>query len=250
MSERRGARLPLLIGLLGAGCLTGIWLSSPALLILSVAVMTLLTVRLSVHGYRHAQLARALEHGSRPGQHAGVLVRWGRLWTGAAVAGLKRPTIYCNPDLRHSLTTDELRAVVLHERHHQLRRDPLRLLLLAALEPFMRLVPQGRAWLEWQRARLEIGADRFALRQGVQRGDLARAILKLGGAQTALEMAGFSSAVELRLRALLGEIDDASTNAHRWLAATFVAVTLSCGLAVLHHMLIPSGGIGCVLVGC
>ncbi len=250
MPERRGSYLFLLAGLLAAGCLAGIWLSSPTLLIPLLAVVALLTLRLFVHGCRHARLARALEFGSVPGTHAGVLVRWRRFRSGAVVAGVRRPTIYCDPDLRRSLSTAELRAVVLHERCHQLRRDPARLLVLAALEPFLRLLRPGRAWLEWRRARLEIDADGFALRHGVERADLARAILRLGGAEPALNSAGFASAVELRLKALVGDIHDSSTNGRRRLAATIAGATLSCALAVLHHLLTVSGGVGCVLVGC
>ncbi len=250
MPERREPHLFLLAGLFAAACLAGIWLSSPALLIPLLAVVTLLTLRLLVDAFRHARLARALEFGSVPGTHAGVLVRWRRFRSGAVVAGVRRPSIYCDPDLRCSLSTEELRAVVLHERCHQLRRDPVRLLVLAALEPFLRLVRPGRVWLEWRRARLEIDADRFALRHGVRRADLARAILRLGAKEPALNSAGFASAVELRLKALVGDIHDSSTNGRRWPAATIAAVTLSCGLAVLHHLLTVSGGVGCVLVGC
>jgi beta-lactamase regulating signal transducer with metallopeptidase domain len=240
-------------GLIAAGCSVGIWLASPWLRAAVVLPASLLVLQLAVQGRRHAQLARALHAGSLPGSLAGIPVRWRPFRSQAVVAGLRHPAIYCHPRLRESLTPDELHAVVLHEHHHQLRRDPVRLLVLAALEPVLRALPAGRRWIERRRAGLEVAADRFALRHGARRADLARAILRLAAAPTAAAGAGFVSATELRLRALVA--DDRSepppgwSGRARWLLLS-AGVLAACGLAVTHHLLTVSGSLGCTFAGC
>lgn len=152
--------------------------------------------------YRHSRLARELTHLARPRELAGIEVEQLDGLDAAFVAGLRRPRIYCAPDLADRLTSHELRAVLLHERYHQLDRAPAKLVILESLAPLIRALRGGRAWLTRRYAAFEIAADRHALRHGVSRTSLARALLKLAPAQPSLGI-GFASAADLRLRALL-----------------------------------------------
>lgn len=246
-------RLAILVALVAASCLAGIWFTSPLLQAAAGAAAIAVAARLTAQAFRHLRLARALHDGSVPGTTAGVALRWRAFASGAAVAGLRRPAIYCDPRLSDDLTSEELIAVVLHERFHQLCRDPLRLLALTAVEPLVSLTATGRDWVTRQRARLEVAADRFALRHGADRADLAGAILKLGGAAPVATAAGFTSAVELRLRALV-EPDpqgrQAPVGGCRWSLIATLAVAGACGAAVGHHVLAIGGDIGCALAGC
>lgn len=90
--------------------------------------------------------------------------------------GFFRPAICVSSGLVRRLDDEELRAVLLHERHHLERLDPLRLLLLRLGAVFVPLPVIGELW---QRLRLsrELQADAFAL-ESVARGALAGALLK------------------------------------------------------------------------
>lgn len=153
----------------------------------------------------HGRLSCALRLQARPASLAGQGVE---LVPGAAVAfvaGLRRPRIYCSDDLALMLDADELRAVLLHERHHQLTHAPARLVVLSGLARIVGRVERGRAWLERWRAQIEIAADAHAIRSGALRSALARALLKLDASSPTASLAAFSSANELRFRVLLGE---------------------------------------------
>lgn len=247
-------RLPVLAGLLVAACLAGVSSTSPAVQAVVAVVVLVLTARLVKQALRHLRLARALDDGSVAGTLTGIAVRWRPLRPGAAVAGLRRPAIYCDPRLRAELTSGELDAVVLHERAHQLRRDPLRLLALATIEPVVSTVRPGRAWVERQQAALEVRADRFALGHGVDRADLAGAILKLGASVPAGTAAAFSSAAELRLRSLVDHPGEDRFDPHPRAAAGIAVavggVVAACAAAVVHHVVPLGGNVGCALAGC
>lgn len=234
-------------------CMVGIWMATPLLTVATASVGAALLVRLAAQGRDHLQLARALQRGSQLGSHDGVAVRWRSLASGAVVAGFRDPQIYCDRRLAERLTGDELTAVLLHERHHQLRRDPLRLLLLSSIEPAISWFAAGRRWLTRQRAQIEIAADRFALERGIGRPSLARAILRVGGAPNAPSAsAGFSSAQELRLRALVdGQVPSETRASSRRAAVVGMGlVAVTCGVAALHHLTLNGGQIGCAIAGC
>jgi Zn-dependent protease with chaperone function len=153
------------------------------------------------HAYRHHRLSHGLRVAARPAMMAEVQVQEVAGVESAFVAGLLRPQIYCSPQLRARLRPDELRAVLLHERFHQLDRAPAKMVLLQAIAPALRFFHAGRAWLALCAARLEMAADRHALEHGSSRGALAGALLKLLPATT--PGIGFTSAAELRLQALV-----------------------------------------------
>ncbi len=89
--------------------------------------------------------------------------------------GLVRPRIYVTAGLLAALSKDELEAVLRHERHHLLRRDPLRSLLWTVLDTACWWAAPSS---EQAHLRRELAADRAAISAG-QRLPLARALLKL-----------------------------------------------------------------------
>lgn len=235
-------------------CLAGVWTTSPLLAAAVTAVSLPILVRFATHAKRHVELTRSLNEASHEGRYRDVTVRWSSLPDGAVVAGLRRPQIFCDERLAERLSDDELAAVVLHERHHQLRADPLRLLLLATVEPLVGRSAVGRRWLARRRADMEIAADRFALDLGVRRSHLAGAILALADASASGHgAAGFTSSDELRLRALLDDRPDGSIWRQRRGSARVVlagVVATICGGTLLHHLAASGGRLGCVLVVC
>lgn len=253
MGEMRARFGALAVAALLAACMVGIWVATPLLAITVAAAAGAFLVRLVAQARNHLELARVLRRGSDLGSHDGVAVRWRSLASGAVVAGFRDPQIYCDRRLADRLGGEEFTAVVLHERYHQVSRDPLRLLLLSSVEPAIARFATGRRWLTHQRAQIEIAADRFALDRGVRRSSLARAILRVGGApQARYASAGFGSAQELRLRALVdGRVPPATRASSRWPAAVGMGlVVLTCGAAILHHLTATGGQIGCALAGC
>lgn len=152
----------------------------------------------------HGRFVRSLRCLSYEGELSGVPVNY---LDGVApfVAGIVHPRLYCDPELVRTLTARQQRAVALHERHHIRRRDPLRLQLSSALRPVARLLPALHARLDAHEVRYEIAADRFALRHGVTRADVAGALLAMLENDRLHLAPGFVSAAEARLRALTGD---------------------------------------------
>lgn len=180
----------------------------PVAPILLGALGSSFVVAVAVATATHVRVSRSLRATSRSTALDGFDVEVVEGMEGAVVAGLVRPRIYCSDALSERLDGDELRAVLLHERHHQRTLAPLRLVALAGLSPLLGWSDSGRGWVATQRAGIEIAADRHVLRQGIGPDVLARALLKLGpGAQPFGP--GFATAADLRLRALLSE--EAST---------------------------------------
>lgn len=95
----------------------------------------------------------------------------------AFTAGFLHPRIYLSTELLETLEEDELRAVLLHEAHHQARRDPLRIFLATLLKDAFWYLPVVRAlWKKFIEAK-ERAADDAASRLGTL--PLAGALLKL-----------------------------------------------------------------------
>ncbi len=155
--------------------------------------------------YHHHRLAALLDGYARPDRLAGHPVRVVSGLAAPHVAGLLSPRIYCPSDLAERLSESELRAVILHERHHQRAHAPARLVLLASTAAVLGRAEAGRGWLERRRATVEIAADDYALRAGARRSDLARALVKLGSAGLVVGVPSYASASELRLRHLTGD---------------------------------------------
>lgn len=147
----------------------------------------------------------------------------------ACTAGPLRPRIFIGRGLLSSLDDDELHAVVLHERAHRARFDPLRasLSLVGQTVTPRSLLAPGAASRD--KARREIIADHDAIRRGATRSALAASLLKVARAPSG--SVGFVSADELRVRALVDELP-ATPPARPWLAP-LAGTTLGAGFCVL-----------------
>lgn len=205
------ARVSLGVGMLAAlvGCLltpVGMGRDAGQVMSLSVGILTLGYLAAFVHeARRHMLLVKGVARLSRPGSIGGHDVAFVPGLGGALVGGLRTPRIFWGDDLAGHLDDEELCAVLLHERHHQLERAPLRLVLIGALAPWLRHLEAGRTWIERERARVEIAADAFALAAGVARPVLASALVKLSSEAHLAALPAFATAADLRIRALIGE---------------------------------------------
>lgn len=193
----------------------------------------------------HGALTRRLRGHSTSAEVAGTRLRLGPVGGSAFVAGLTRPDIFCDRALLDELDDAELLAVTLHERAHQRARDPLRNAAVAVVAPLLSRLDAGRGWLERRAAAREIAADRYAIARGVDRRAIASALLKVPPAG-AVHAATFAPAVELRLRALLGDDPDVG-RARPWVAVTIGAAV---GAAVCLAMLHPTAGVIDALRAC
>ena len=204
------------------------------MMIASLAVAATLAVvgaAIAMQAIAHHHLAEMLRRVARPAVVAGQAVGLVPGVGAAVVAGLRSPRIYCSEDLIDTLTDEELAAVLLHERHHALAHAPARLVVLAGLGRILGRTQAGAAWIDVQRSRIEIAADAHAIACGATRPALARAILKLSAASPILTLAGFASATDLRIRALVDEAPGGSRPAGRGLPMTLlgtVAVAVTC----------------------
>lgn len=242
-----GRAVTTLAGLLAAACVFAVAARFPHAAAVGLLLLGLLATRALLLGADHAHLVQELERASVPGRIEEIAVHWSSI-AAAAVAGVHHPAIFVGGRLPDRLSPPEVRAVVLHERSHQLRRDPARLLVLAIAAPLLRRLPGGRAWLQGAHARLEIRADRYALDNGVTRAQLARALLELEPVAPS-DAACFTSASDLRLRALLDPDVDLTTSAERIAARAAFLFAAVCALSVAHHVTI-AGTVSCPWMGC
>lgn len=210
------------------GTTVGAVLAVVAGLLTAVATLAFLRVWAS-----HGWLTRQLRARSTQTEVAGTRLRLGTVGGSVFVAGLSRPTIFCDRRLLNDLDDDEISAVTLHERAHQRARDPLRSAAVAVIAPVLLRLHHGRTWLEHRAAAREIAADRYAIAHGADRRAIASALLKVPSIGAA-HAAAFAPAAELRLRALLGE-EPARPRRWSWAAIAIGAVlgTVTC-LAILH----------------
>ena len=198
------------------------------LLLIGVAVAVILALAVSREAWRHQRLAESIARLGRPATIDGKSVTLVPGLDAAFVAGLRQPRIFCAEDLGSRLDPDELRAVILHEHHHQIEHGPARLVLIGTLTPVLGRFGAGRAWLEQERARLEIAADAYALDAGASRHALASALLKLAALPRVSAAPGFASAADLRVRALLGEVTGVETGAPLGQTAAAFVLVASC----------------------
>jgi beta-lactamase regulating signal transducer with metallopeptidase domain len=117
--------------------------------------------------------------------------------------GLLKPRVYITTGALAILDDEALQAVLMHERHHARRRDPLRLAAGRVLARALFFLP-GLTELRRHRETLsEIGADESAIEAApANRSALARAMLSFTDADTAGESTGIDPA---RVDHLLGE---------------------------------------------
>jgi hypothetical protein len=102
----------------------------------------------------------------------------------AFCAGLFHPRVYFSTRTVEMLDAAALAAVLAHERHHALRRDPLRLACVRALAAGLFYIPALRRLVHRQHALAEISADEAAVvSAGGDRSALANALLSFSQAR-------------------------------------------------------------------
>jgi len=175
------------------------------ILTLSLAILALIIASIAWRAIAHGRLADRLRRAARPAVINGRPVALVPGRTVALVAGLRRPTTYLSSDVVDVLSYAELAAVVAHEWHHELRRAPVMLVAVHGVAAVLGWVPPIGDWAERVRAQIEIDADAHAVAKGSSRQVIALAIVKMSSPPIANGVAGFASAVDLRLRALVGE---------------------------------------------
>lgn len=123
----------------------------------------------------------------------------------AFCAGVRRPAILVTVGLVVLLRPDELDAVLLHERHHRARRDPLRYAMRRAVADVCFYLPLASWWVHHEIERAELSADRAAIRHTGPR-PLAGALWVVGDHQMGVPgMPAFQGVVQLRAAQLLGD---------------------------------------------
>lgn len=130
------------------------------------------------------------------GVETAVLVMPGRV---AFTAGLFRPRVYLGAGLLAALQPRETEAVLLHERHHRARYDPLRC-WLAELALTSLFFMRGPALAAYYRAAREAEADRAAVEQQGDDRPLLIALTKADALQTVAGACGLSSERQSALR--------------------------------------------------
>jgi hypothetical protein len=145
----------------------------------------------------------------------------------AFCAGYLRPTVYVSQQALHLLSESELRAVLAHEHHHRLVRDPLRLACGRILGRALFFVPVLRSLWDRYADLAELNADRAAvLASAGRRGPLAAALLAFE-ASTPPGVGGISSE---RVDSLLGQ--RVRWRRPWWLTAVSFASLASLGLLI------------------
>jgi BlaR1 peptidase M56 len=121
----------------------------------------------------------------------------------AFCAGALHPTVFVTRALIDRLDASELDAVLLHERYHADRREPLRRALIKAATDVFFFIPLLSWWAERRLEESELAADRAAIRQ-VGRRTMGRALWH-AAAQKPQALPAFGGAAEARVAQLLGE---------------------------------------------
>lgn len=110
----------------------------------------------------------------------------------AFCTGLLRPRVYLSTGALVALQDDELRAVVAHERHHQLRRDPLRVFIAGVLSDALFFLPALRRLRDRYGQLAELAADEAAVKRLGERHSLASALLVFGEHDRPAEVVGIA----------------------------------------------------------
>jgi hypothetical protein len=221
--------------------LLGLRLSYPAanlaaLVVLVLAALGLAVTVLAIAGAtrelaasrRFSRRIRAHDHG-RPD---GALVFVGE-HPRAFCAGLLKPRVYISTGALAQLDEPSLNAVLLHEREHARRYDPLRLAAGRVMARALFFVPGLAVLVRRQQALAELSADESALKASPEnRPALARAMLTFSDGSAPAESVGFDPE---RVDHLLGEPPAWRFPALLCLAAVSVLVLMTAVAVVAAH---------------
>lgn len=219
-----GTAAALAVLVLGCGMVLGIHLEL-VVAGLALGVVVAVTATAAWVAVRHGLLARHLRRVAQAMEIDGVVVETVP-GLDPLVAGLVRPRVFGCRALFQDLPEGQRRAVLLHELAHRQHHDPGRLVLLEAVRRCLGWMPAVADLEASARARLEIRADRFALRRGASRRELAAAMLRLADAGAATTPA-FGALTDQRLRALLGDEEPSQRRSAVQLVAVVAAATVA-----------------------
>jgi hypothetical protein len=186
-------------------------LSYPAANLAAVVVVALAALGLAVTAMTLAGAVRELAAAQRFGRsiRASAPRPLGDAWVlpderpRAFCAGLVRPRVYISSGAVALLDEAALRAVLMHERHHASRRDPLRLAVGRVLARALFFVPGLGELVRRQEALAELSADESAVAAAPEnRSALARAMLSFSDQSGPNDVVGIDPA---RVDYLLGE---------------------------------------------
>ncbi|MFQ5855601.1 MAG: M56 family metallopeptidase [Anaerolineae bacterium] len=156
--------------------------------------------------------------------------------------GLLRPRICVTTGLLELLDDAELRALMLHERHHLRQYDPLRILLSEVLAGAMGLLPIAHVLTRRYRVAQEVAADQAAIVGCNSEVALSSALLKLLTTERdrlcmPATVGAFSVTQERIARLVYGEEVTSVPSAGAWVATfLIIAGTLLMGYAGLAGM--------------
>jgi len=145
----------------------------------------------------------------------------------AFCAGYLRPTIYISHGALELLSTPELDAVLAHEHHHRLLRDPLRFAFGRILSQALFFVPVMRSLGDRYADLAEVSADRAAVRASAGRQSPLASALLVFDAGAPPEASGISPE---RVDSLLGR--PAGWRLPRWPMTASIAALSALSLLI------------------
>jgi Zn-dependent protease with chaperone function len=163
----------------------------------------------------------------------------------AVTHGLIRPRILLSTGLVDALDVAELAAVLVHERHHLMRRDPLLLLAARLLAGYAWFLPLLRWWAQRLALQRELAADRAATTSaGVAA--VAGALLKLADLPTPAAVAAVNPMGNLPDR--IAQLEGQPANRRVGLGWLLAGASLA-NLAGLSAAVICCAGLGVAMAG-
>src|SRR5260370_12290103 len=158
----------------------------------------------------------------------------------AFCAGVLHHTVFMTPELIDRLDASQLDAVLLHERYHAERREPLRRAVVKAASEVFFFVPLLRWWAEQRLEESELAADRAAIGE-LGRHTVARALWH-AAAREPQGLPAFGGAIEARVAQILGErAGSRPPSPSLWLtSAAGLIVVLSTAECLAHVLLAVS----------
>lgn len=148
--------------------------------------------------------------------------------------GYLAPGVAVSDSLLRSLDDSELEAVLLHEAEHVRKRDPLRVLVVAAISRAFLFAPLLGRLADAFRVAKEIDADQAVIRAMGNRNALVSALLAAGTYDSEGATAGFADALSARIASLEGEEPVSARSGWRAIIATWLSlVVIAAGLFVI-----------------
>jgi len=97
----------------------------------------------------------------------------------ALTIGFLNPQIAISSALIKNLSENEIKAVLLHEQFHCIKRDPLKFLLIHLASENIAYIPLLKGFIHYYKSWRELLADRYAMHHMGSNADLGSVILKM-----------------------------------------------------------------------